>query len=221
MPQWTKSVCAKRLRLFLVAIFMVPIALSARADKPASTVKLTFATENVTVSGVRARSTVVLFGIGIGSHGRLALLTREVQSQTDSDNDGTVAFAVRQVPERSVWVAVELESGDYAIQTAGGEKPGELAMPDQAWRGGIPHLDLPRDYVEILVVRPGVAAWALRTADGGSNDADGAHNGILRLGLSRLEPVTGELKGPPFTVPRDLLVAIDPHTLDTFVSEAR
>jgi hypothetical protein len=208
------------LRVLALGIALTTSLVDVRADRPASNLTVAFGATDVTVSGARPGATIVAFGVGLGRHGLAPLLTRDALSTLDEDRDGVVTFPVRQLPRSSVWVVAELESGDYVVRTPAGSAPREIKLAAEAWRGGIDHIDIPRDYLEILVLRPGVAAWALQTADGGSADADGRPNGVLRLGVFNLHPLVGASKGPPFVVPRDLLVAVDPHTLEILVSEA-
>ena len=209
-----------RYRVGLSAIALLVFALDSRAADQAG-LSLTFKQNAVTVGGATAGHQVVAFGIGIGKHGRAPLLTRYVRALTDDDGDGAVTFAVRNLPSRSVWVAVDLESGEHAVATPTGETPAALDFPADAWRGGRADVDVAGAWLEVLVVRRKVGAWTLRTADGGSNDADGASNGVLKVRLDRMERLTGEEKGPSFTIPKDLIVVIDPHTLRYFGGESK
>jgi len=185
------------------------------------TLSIAFGNDQVSVSGASRNHEVILFGIGIGQHGRASLLTREAQALADDDGDGRVEFAVRHLPQRSVWVAVDLEDGAYTIRTPDGAPPRTLVLPVNAWRSNREHVDVSRPWLEVLLVRRRVGAWTLRMADGGANDADQRHDGVAHLRLDRMERLAGEdTKGPRFAVPKDLMVMVDPHTLECFVSEA-
>lgn len=220
MEQIRKSI-VRSLGALGAAIALFAATGSAAADEKPFGMTLTFGPRAVTVDGVEGTHPIVTIGIGIGSHGYAALLRREVHTAVDEDGDGRVVFEVRDVPARSVWVTVDGSSGRYVIATPSGEAPGVLSVPADAWRSSHDHADLPGTYLELLVVRPGAGAWTLRTADGGANDSDGVSDRKVRLRPDRMEKLIGEDQGPAQALPKDLLVAIDPQTLEVFVSEAR
>ena len=210
------------LRLAILAS-LVLLPLSATAEDKPRTLTISFGPSAVTVSGVESQHQVIAFGIGIGTHGHAALLRRDIKTAADNDGDGTVTFSIRNLPTRSVWIAVDANSGLYTVATPSGEPLGTLSLPANIWRGDQAQVDITTKYVEALVVRPGPhpGAWALRSADGGSNDADGVSDRKVRIRLEKMEKVLGEDKGPPHAIPKDLLFAVDPQTLDLFVSEAK
>lgn len=202
-------------------LVILSLALTGRAAERPSGMTLTFGTGQVTVGGVVGRHQVIAFGIGIGVRGYTPLLTRNVKASRDDDGDGIIAFPARSLTPRSVWAAVDFETGDYVVGTPTGEMPRPLNFPADSWRGNRVDLDIHRAYLEVLVVRRRVGAWTLRAADGGSNDADATSNAVLKLRLDKMEKLIGEEKGPPFAVAKDLIIVVDPQNLDTFVSEAR
>lgn len=212
----------KRLAAISSAI-LLSLASAAQADEEPRGLTLTFGPGTVNVEGVDGRHEIIAFGIGIGSHGHAAILRREVKTAVDDDGDGRFTFNVRDIPARSVWIVVDTMSGDYTIATPSGEAPGVLSFPVEGWRENYAHVDITRRYLEILVVRPGshAGAWTLRSADGGSNDSDGVSDRKVRLRLDRMERLIGEDQGPAHAIQKDLLFAIDPQTLDMFVSEAK
>jgi hypothetical protein len=212
---------SERVRSVFASIILLTCAFTAAADSPAGKLTLTFGAGEVAIAGIDGPHQVVVFGIGIGRHGYRPLLTREVKPLTDDDGDGKATLTVHQTPTRSVWVVVDVETGEYVVTTPAGSFPTALALAAGEWRGNQAHVDVRRRYLEALVVRPGVGAWALRLTEGGSNDGDGLNNGLTRLRLDRMDKVIGEEKGPSFVIPKDLVVIVDPLTLDTFISEAR
>lgn len=212
--------------MWLAAIslaILLSLASPARADEEPRGLTLTFGPGVLNVAGIDGRHEIIAFGIGIGSHGHAALLRREVKTAIDDDGDGRLTFNVRDIPARSVWIAVDPRSGDYTIATPSGEAPGVLSFPAEGWRGSLANVEITRAYLEVLVVRPGphAGAWTLRSADGGSNDSDGVSDRKVRIRLDRMERLIGEDNGPAHAIPNDLLFAIDPQTLDMFVREAK
>jgi hypothetical protein len=207
----------RRMPAVLTGIVFLTFAFTAEAGS----LMPTFGPREITVAGIAGRHQVVVFGIGIGRHGGSPLLTREVKPLTDDDGDGQVTVTVHQIPPQSVWVIVDVETGEYVVTTPAGASPTSLDLPAGAWRGNQAHVNVGRRYLETLVVRPGVGAWALSLAEGGSNDGDGLNNGVSRLRLDRMAKLIGEEEGPSSAMAKDLIVMVDPQTLDTFVSEAQ
>jgi hypothetical protein len=68
-----------------------------------------------------------------------------------------------------------------------------------------------RDYVEILLVRPGVGAWMLMTGDGTPSDESPPSDGLVRTSVGSMLPV-GESGYPPEEYERDdLLFRVAPR----------
>jgi hypothetical protein len=211
----------KRIRLHIGALCaaLVLVAMTPAAFATGS-MTITFSASEVVVDGVTGGHPVFVFGIGIGSHGRSALLTRYVQTLTDDDEDGQISVYYRGLPQRSVWVVVDSVTGEYVVETPSGNAPSVLSVAGDAWRGDRVSIDVDRAYLEVLVVRPGVGAWTLRTADGGANDSDGLSNAVATLSLAGMQQLAGEENDPGAVISGDVIVMIDPQNLDTFVSEA-
>jgi len=208
----------RHLSVLLVVVSLAAGALNAHASDRILT--LTFTPSTVVVSGDAPSHEIVLIAIGIDRFGRSPLLTREVLTQSDSDADGVVTFTPRKVPERSLWVAVDVQDGAYGVASPVNELPATLALAASVWEAQRTVVTVARPYVEVLLVRPGSGSWALHGAEGGSHDADGRRDGLLTLRLDTLEGVTIESAGPAAALAGDLLVVIDPDTLQYFIGEA-
>lgn len=208
-------------RSFGSVLLLIALSATALAVNAEETVEWAFGDGSVTVSGFPAGHRVILFGAGIGSHAHTALLTYDALWLADDDGDGSVTFRVRYLPARAVWFAVDLETGSYWTAPGSDDAGAAISFVLDQWRPGLRDLNVRRQYLRVLVVRPGSGAWTLRATDGGRRDADAFQNGVLRLRLDRMDHLAGEENGPPVAVPRDLVVLIDPQTLDYFVDEAR
>lgn len=206
-------------RWVAAAIFAFLIASAAGAQKP-SEMALAFTAEEVTLTGVPRGGTVILFGIGVEWFNHAPSLTRHAEAVSDNDGDGTVIVRPALMPERAVWVAINLQTGNYTIGAPDNSQPAPLELAEGAWASDGALVEVRREYMEALVVRPGVGAWAARLGDGGAYDADGRPDGRVILRLDRMDRLDGEQKGPPVAIRKDLLVLIDPHSLQTFVREA-
>lgn len=204
------------------AIFLVLLIIPAGAYAAGATpLGVTLSSDTVTVTGVARDHDIIVFGIGIGQHSFSPLLRREVQVGRDDDRDGVVAFVVGNVPRDSVWAVVDARTGACVVATPNELLPAVLAVDREAWRAERQQMVIPTKHVEMLLVRPNFGAWTRRAADGGSRDTDGVQDRRITLRLESMTRLLGEGDGPSHALPRDLLIAIDPHTLRTFVGEAR
>lgn len=207
-------------RIRAVAAGMICLLALTAGAQDRSGMTLTLGSDEITVTGVPRGGRLVAFGIGIDQYDHGGLLTRYVKLLSDDDGDGIITFRPRPLSRRAVWLAIDVDSGEHVLATPKGVVPAGLDVRG-AWRGGRSDFEVSSDSLEALVVRPGVGAWTLQMGDGGPNDADRLPDGILTLRLDRMERLAGEEKGPPFVLPRDVIVVIHPRTLRTFVSEAQ
>ena len=202
--------------LSVVAFVCFTVNLSAAP----SALKIEFAEHRVSVSGLPSGHKVVLFGEGIGMYSYAPLFVRYTDVASDDDADGVVHFAVRHLPQRSVWICVDFETGDYAVGAPTGGAVPEFRLSPDIWKAGNDHLDVRSENLDVVVVRPRVGAWTLRIVDGGPNDEDGHSNGAVTLRLGRMLPIAGEMAGPPVVTGKDVILAVDPQTLNVFLRQA-
>lgn len=217
-----KSILKTGGRPFLTLVAVLAARLVC-AQPTQTAVQISFADLAVHATGITRGGDAVVFAATIGRYSGMQKLGRHARVITDDDSDGAVTLSVDELPAASVWAVVDLQSGAYSVAAPPGFSLRTMDIPVHGWRGGLEHIDIRRDYLEVLVVRPGRGAWTLRAAEGGSNDDDGSVNAVLRTRLSRMQRIYGPdaVARPPVITPRDLLLIIDPHELDYFVAEAR
>jgi hypothetical protein len=81
----------------------------------------------------------------------------------------------RPVPVLSLWWAADVDSGETLLGAPSGT---ELwSLPAEAVKVDPDRLEVTRERVMVLQVRPGGGAWQLRLTDGDEADADGAADG--------------------------------------------
>jgi hypothetical protein len=161
-------------------LLVCPAALLAQAPPT-----LAFEPNALVASGVTPKGKVAWFGVARELEDYAATLVRRDQILEDEDGDGKVRLDIgKPVPAQSVWVAVDLTSGAYAVAVPEGSRAAELPMPGRnPGRGGAGKpewVEVNRRFLEIAVVRPGQGAWALTAGDGGRADDDGASDGSTR-----------------------------------------
>jgi hypothetical protein len=179
---------------------------------------LLYEDQAVVVSGITPGGQAVWFSLSKQIEGYMAHFVTRQDLLADTDGDGVVRFELdRTVPLQSLWVAVDLASGEAAVGTPEGfplrdasEAPGHgrgvAGRPDWVETG--------RELLSFLVVRPGAGAWTLSLGDGGANDEDHAVDGRLTATLARLRAVGNSPSPPERFQPRDLVFAIDPDRME-------
>ena len=207
--------------LTLLTLLLTGSALGA--PKAGDPIRVSFDGDTVRAADVSSGGDVIVFACTIGRYSGMRKLGRHVEVVRDADGDGVVSLTIQNLSEvASVWAIVDFDTGRYALAAPGGFAPRAMDIPEHGWRGGSEHFELRRNYLEMLVVRPGVGAWTQSLSEGGSNDDDRQLNTVLRMRLANMQRLHGHdgPPRPPVIVPRDLLLIIDPHELDYFASEA-
>jgi hypothetical protein len=181
---------------------------------------LKFESAAVVATGVSPGGHVVWFSVAREPQGFISRVVRREEVVEDLDKDGIVTFPVEEgVPFKSIWVAVDLASGHFAIAGPPGYPLNEIPFPAGGVRpvgGFVRQLRNSRGVAEILVVRPGVGAWGLSVGDGGEGDEDGANDGVV---LADLWDAYAIGTGPPVPEqlsPKDVLVMVDPQQMEFY-----
>ncbi len=209
---------------YLLSLALPALAFAQPPSNPPGPA-ITFDQTSVSVAGITPKGQAVLFSVAREiAEDDVATLVRRSQVLSDDDGDGVVKLDLgRDVPFRSVWVAVDLATGQVAAAAPQGY-PLRLVK----WRGvGIVRGNARADQVEdarrlaeVLLVRPGAGAWQLTVGDGGPTDDDGAADGKLAAALDRMTPVAGTDPPPARFDPKDVVVLIDPNRLELTIVQA-
>jgi hypothetical protein len=213
----------KLFKTLLLSLFL-PAAALAQTPSGTPAPEISFQKSSVTVA-VAAGAQVVLFGVAREvAEDDVATVVRRSQVLTDDDGDGKVQWDLGlDVPFRSVWVAVDLATGQVATAA-----PAGYPLRRVDWRGaGIvrsqsraDRVEDARTFAEVLLVRPGQGAWRLTVVDGSAADDDGAPDGKLAAALDRMIPLAGTAEPPSRFDPRDVVVLVDPNRLELTVVHA-
>lgn len=193
------------------ALIAVPVS--------AAPFRVTLESDAVVVSGVTANGKAALLGVTreIGEDD-YPMVKRHLEVLADDDGDGTIRYPVEPgIPLRSVWAVVDMTSGDH--DSVAPQAFGERRVN---WRGrGLERRSDGRDAVEdrrtlleLLVVRPGAGAWALRVRDGQETDGDGRIDGRLEGVLADMQPLADSPEPPSVLQPDDVVLALDPSAME-------
>jgi len=173
----------------------------------------------VTATGLTPGGEVLVWAVG---RRELRYFTRVSHWQETglADAAGELRYEVRDgVPPASIWVVVDLATGELDVSPAPGFAPPEGPLPPGALRGQgagrLNRLVRAMEEAQVLLVRPGVGVWSVRLADGGSADVDGANDGRIEAALDALEPAAPSSPAAPDGVEAgDVVVVVDPGSLE-------
>lgn len=164
---------------------------------------------------------VVYWSVTRDSAGFAPRTVTRAERALDSDADGIVRIDRETPPPRKfLAVAVELASGRFAVLTPKDGPAREIAFPAQSLQSSrgqrLERLENDRDYVELLLVRPGVGAWGLTTGDGAVSDEGPSSDGSVVSSPLSMVPI-GESGPPPEEFLKDdLLVRIAPRQMEYY-----
>jgi hypothetical protein len=213
-------------RVLRTAILSSLAAVALVSSANAGTLALTFADRSVTVSGATAGGNVAFFAIakeGSESVPRIPLKTRHAVVLNDDDRDGKVVFErSRSLPLIAIWVAVDIESGQWAASGSPGFDADtiplqELAKHDNAGQLRKLSADVPE--MDVLLVRPGAGAWQLSAAKTSKVDENGRDDRALRLDVGEMMPLTKSQPKLNSLHPGDVLAVIEPRSMRFAVVE--
>jgi hypothetical protein len=200
----------------LVSVGWVISAASwAQAPGPA----IAFGDSALTASGLSAGKTVVWFGIErVVDADYSSTLYQHYTTDTVAADGTDVLTLDHPVAAASVWVAVDVDTGAYAVTvpvsahlnltlpTSSALLQGLGSLPDQ-------FLDT-RTYVLGLAVRPGQGAWLFGGGDGGPRDLDQSANGRLSFALNQFDALPGSPPAPATAGSTDIWFVMDPQTME-------
>ncbi len=220
--QRSTGVCGRR-RLLPPALAALALAGLALPRAASAVPSLLFAPSTVTAAGVTPSGCTVFFSV---SHEPVPWMRRtvtRVEPMVDGDGDGEVAVAPDPtVADLSVWAAVDVENGARTVGAPAGFDLVEVAVDGAAMTAAPGALVDDRPDLELVVIRPGVAAWRGRAFDGAAGDVGAAGDGAVTVRLSdltRFWPTLG-FGGKEIVLEwllaGDVVVGIDPVRLHTW-----
>jgi len=211
--------CGKAVAL---SALLVITAATIQAAQPAMTIA--FSGRTIIVRGASPGSEVLVFGAYQHMVGYFAAYDTFQEFVADEGHDGAVTVDFRApIPRRSVWIAIDTRNGEYSVAAPAGYRVKLSDLPATAIaksKAGDDALSLSFAAAEILVLRPGGSAWRGRSDRGGTNDERDADSKKLLVSASHLMALRGREPGPRALRPSDLIIAINPLTLETLIHQA-
>ena len=182
-----------------------------------------FLDQSIRISGIAPGSSIAYVSVSIETAEWMNKIVPRDGLLADADYDGVITIELQVRPAyRSVWGIVDLGSGESVIATPEGFESLPLDPRDRMnqARGVLSSLDaveIERNELEILLVRPGVGAWRLTAFDGGTTDADQVPNRMIRAALGAMTPLESSGPPPARIAAGDVAIAIDPEELTHFL----
>ncbi|MEO8383366.1 MAG: hypothetical protein ABI779_27165 [Acidobacteriota bacterium] len=171
-------------------------------------------------TGLTRGGETIWFGASIDTFAMTPRLKRHVAAVSDTDRDGQTDYEIANLSRFTFIVAVDAATGEYALYKGQGVDGVEIDLRGGRWQAGLDQVDIPADFLEILLVRPGAGAWTASAIDGGKQDGDEQRNSKFRLKVKDMTPVSGSGR-PQGAVRRgDLLVVVDPFSLKYLIRPA-
>lgn len=152
---------------------------------------ITFSGSTVTVQGLDASAQIVLFGV---EKIPMSYMTNVQKTSTllTADATGTAVYpADHPIPENSVWVAVDINSGAHAAARPHGTVDTAVAgNPLRRHNGVVTGFSVASPYADGLYVQPGSAVETMSAGDGDSRDADGTADARVELSCNAVDAVS-------------------------------
>jgi hypothetical protein len=183
---------------------------------------LVFSNQTVQVQGMTPGGMVVWFGVLKVVQEYAPVLSQQVEVAT-ADALGQSTLSITPfVPQVSIWVAVDLKTGAFTFGGPPGSPPQQIALAPLGLSiggGAAPdQLVDAADFIEVLLVRPGIGAWTKTVGSGGVGDESNPSDAALKVSIGNLDPLAmGGAAAPvaPLKVNAgDLLFVVHPRTME-------
>lgn len=183
---------------------------------------MSFGDQEVTISGLTPGGQVAIVAVARKAVDGINQVVRHSTFIADDDQDGsaTLTLEVDLIP-RSVWMAVEYETGSTIVGSPGGAgtsttfDPANNIFQDEA--GNYRFVRVKRSTADIAVIRPNVGGWHLRAWDGGTGDYDGESDGRIFVDTTTMNPIGGTEDPLGSLAVGDVLIGLDPRRLEFHV----
>jgi hypothetical protein len=182
---------------------------------------LTLENGAVVVSQLEPGAEVVYFDVCRFSDAYIPRSAHHANIRNDDNRDGVVAVELaRELPRKFLAVAVELATGRFGVFRPAGAPGREIAFPGDSLQQGpggrLDRLASSGQYLELLLVRPGIGAWQLTTGDGTPTDESPSSDGVVVNALEMMRPV-GDGPLPPEELEEgDVLVRVAPRQMEYY-----
>ena len=171
----------------------------------AAQLQVQYSAKSLTISGATARADVVVIGIiHTNSKGFESIQTPQSIEQTDAA--GAVTVAVARPSFRSVWLIVDLRSGEFIVSSPPGYAVRRMPVPADAIDRTGHSLLHSFPSADLFIVRKGQGAWHARASEGSSQDPRDAR---FNVSVDHFKPVGAAPPAPPVLTPNDIVMVFN------------
>jgi hypothetical protein len=206
-------------------LLLLLVVLAAAPGADAATPAVRFDAQRVALTGFTPSGSVAWTSVSREPQGYSTLTARrsgvavaDTLGEATIELDGPVATA-------SVWVVVDLVGGGLTVAAPEGTSFREIGFDGRSVvanpQGKLNRLVHARPYLELFLARPGVGAWVMTAGEGADGDDDGERDGSLRTSLANMQPLATSPPPPEGLEVDDVLVMIDPRSLEYYAVRFR
>ncbi len=201
------------------AIYLALIVVGTSASGAAlPSISVTVSSQRVTIAGLTPGASVALLGVARETGAYLTRVATWRELLTDDTHAGRIDYAPPGgIAFRSIWIVVDVASGETVVASPPGYKPGEMkeisaGRPNSVNLAGN-LLDIGRSRVDILMVRPKHGAW-FTVARGRGTEAPDV-SGRLHVDVAKLQPLKPAFGTAPVAfTPGDVIFVVDEEELE-------
>ncbi len=164
-----------------------------------------YGAKSLVISGASARGDVVVIGI-IHTNSKGFESIQTPQSIEHTDAEGSVTVAVARPSFRSVWLIVDLRSGDYIVSSPPGYAVRRMPVPADAIDRTGHSLLHSFPSADLFIVRKGQGAWHARASEGSTQDPRDAR---FNVSVDHFKPVGATPPAPAVLVPNDIVMVFN------------
>ena len=178
---------------------------------------VTLESSRIVCTGITPRGRAVVIGVAHEPRQFWIDIAHRQFILTDESGGGTVRLDLNtEVATDSGWAVVDLATGEVAIGTPEDSPFTVVTFSNGAIRrneaGEFAQIVGDREYIDLVLVRPGEGAWLFYGEDGHSNDRDHQRNGRTTIDPELMRPI-GDSPAPPKHLKNgDRLIAIAPYS---------
>lgn len=196
-----------------VCILLLTLTVDAFAAESAKPLTITFGSSSVEIGGLTPKATAYLYGLAREPQGwTTSVVAREVRLR-DDDGDGRVSYEIAGAfPWRSVWLAVELDGGNYGAAAPSSYRTERVDLTSRHLKkdasGEVLQLAFDGTIIECIVVRPKSSdIWGATIVSRGTLD-EGTEVGKVTLSALKLQPRSGTAASAPKSLKKDDVIFV-------------
>lgn len=178
-----------------------------------SALTMTTSFDRLTITNTTRGGRVVLAGVSIQSENGVRRERRFATMLTDTDSDGRIDHVPEgKVPRRSIWVAVDFESGSVTTASGPGFENHRTAFPETALKKNADSLIVGFEdeavEMDLLIVTPRRGAWLRHAVEGEEGDEDKIRDDKVKVQFASAIPVLADFRDAPKDVKKDDVIAL-------------